>query len=110
VNVPDFMKQKMKWTAFAVIATLLVCHFVKDHYEELEDEKRRALFHEVHKGMNTKDVRHILGTPDRIYWSFDSSTFYYTYYTRFYDNPLRSGMPEVVFDSLGKVEFASFGD
>ena len=99
-----------KWIVLGLLLMLIIAYFVKDYCNGVSDTKRRALFMQVKKGMNKEEVTRILGKPDTVRWNFDSSAFYYEYFVKNYDNTLKSGMPTIVFDSIGKVEFTSFGD
>jgi len=99
---------KKRWVVPGVLVMLLVWYLIKDHYDEIEDDKRRSLFHQVKKGMSKEDVIQILGKPDAIRYDKRDSSFELDYFNEYYK--YASDPPGVVFDSLSKVKYASFGD
>lgn len=103
------MKNKKIIAATVFLLLLIIAYVLWDNYEGEKDQQRRFLFNKIHKGMDSRQVITILSRPDIVFYSLDSS-FEYEYFTKDYDGKLKSGIPTIVFDSLGKVKYASFGD
>mgnify|MGYP003576760890 CR=1 FL=1 len=102
------MKTTIKLVVLFLV--LVLAYLIFDYSEGKKDEKRRALFSKVQKGMSKTDVIDILGKPYTVLYGIDSSGFYFEYFTKEYEGIGKSGTPTVVFDSSGKVSFTSFGD
>lgn len=73
-------------------------------------EKEKELFNKIHVGMSKNEVENILGKADNESVDSSSNNTLYRYYFTKNKSGMRSSYPVVIFDSLGKVKFSSYGD
>ncbi len=73
------------------------------------DDEEKRLFSQISAGMTTNQVGSILGQPDAISIDLSNGHSTYHYFTK-NKSGMRSEMPIVIFDSMGRVVFATYGD
>jgi len=100
---------KLKWKLIFLFVTIVSGYLIWDKIEGRKDEKRRQIFNAVQKGMTEGEVIEILGKPDSVFYSPDSS-MEYEYFTKEYSGIGKSGMPTIVFDTNRMVKYSDFGD
>lgn len=72
-------------------------------------EEEKQLFQQIKVGMTQEEVVQILGKPDSIVPSSSDKDIYQYYFTKS-KSSMRSEMPYVLFDSMNKVKFSTYGD
>lgn len=93
------MKKRVKRFAIISIAAITLTILILNYYSKREIRREEDLLKKISIGMDSNQVKLVLGTPDTVIYR-ENSTSYFLYFSK--ESP-KSSDPYIEFDSNGRV-------